>query len=64
MCDISAFMMENGREVKLLENVDLVEAENGAIRLLNIFGEEKRFAGRLLAFNNSEKKMVFAAAPV
>ncbi len=62
MCDINAFVIEDGREVKILENVDVVDQKGDAVRLLNIFGEERTVQGRMVSFNNTEKKMVFETA--
>ena len=62
MCDINAFIIEDGREVKILENVDVVDQKGDAVRLLNIFGEERTVQGRMVSFNNTEKKMVFETA--
>lgn len=62
MCDINAFVRDGDTETPVLENVDVVTSENGEIRLLNIFGEERSFRGRMIYYNNSEKKMVFAPA--
>jgi predicted RNA-binding protein len=59
MCDIHAFIVKDGREVPVLENVDVVETSGDEVRLLNIFGEEQTLRGRMVAFNNSDKKMVF-----
>jgi predicted RNA-binding protein len=44
-----------------MENVDLVEDRGGRFHLTNIFGEEKDVVGRMVAFNNSQKRMVFEA---
>ena len=63
MCDINVFVVKNGVEEKVLENVDLVEESGEDIRLVNIFGEERILkATRMVFYNNSEKRMVFQAA--
>jgi predicted RNA-binding protein len=62
MCDINAFVKEGDGETRILENVDLVTTEGEDVRLQNIFGEERRFKGRMIYYNNSEKKMVFTPA--
>jgi len=62
MCDINAFILKNGEEVKVMENVDVVTSGDGAFRLQNLFGEEMTVEGRMVAFNNSDKKMVFEPA--
>ncbi len=59
MCDINAFILKNGEEVKVMENVDVVTSDSNSFQLQNIFGEETLIQGRIVSFNNSEKKMVF-----
>ena len=59
MCDINAYILKNGEEVKVMENVDVVTSDANAFQLQNIFGEETLIQGRIVSFNNSEKKMVF-----
>jgi predicted RNA-binding protein len=61
MCDIDVFVLKNGVEEKVLENVDIIESVAGGMRLLNIFGEERTINARMIHYNNSEKRMVFAA---
>ena len=59
MCDITAYLILNGLEEKILENVDIVEETSDGIRLINIFGEQKSIRAKIVRFNNSEKKMTF-----
>lgn len=60
MCEAHAFILRNGKEEKLLENVDLVEFDKNEIKLTNIFGEQKSLKARLKLYSNSEGKIVFA----
>jgi len=59
MCEANAFILRNGEEEKILENVDLVELEGDEVKLVNIFGEQKSLKARLKLYNNSEGKIVF-----
>jgi predicted RNA-binding protein len=59
MCDINVFVLKNGTEEKVLENVDLIEEVAGGLRLVNIFGEERTLKARMVRFDNSEKRMLF-----
>lgn len=59
MCDVNVFVVKNGVEEKVLENVDIIESVDGGMRLVNIFGEERTIDAKLLHYNNSEKRMVF-----
>ena len=38
MCEAHAFILEDGKEEKLLENVDELTVEGDEIRMVNIFG--------------------------
>lgn len=60
MCDINAFLREGEGETPILENVDEVTTQGEDIQLRNIFGEERNFKGRMIYYNNSEKKIVFS----
>jgi predicted RNA-binding protein len=63
MCEANAFVFRNGEEELLLESVDLVEPEEeGRIRLVNIFGEQKIIKGRLKSMNLVNHKILFEEA--
>ena len=59
MCDVNVFVVNNGVEEKVLENVDLIEEVAGGMRLVNIFGEERTLKAKMVRYDNSEKRMVF-----
>jgi predicted RNA-binding protein len=59
MCDINVFVLKNGTEEKVLENVDLIEEVPDGLRLVNIFGEERTLRAKMVRFDNSEKRMLF-----
>jgi predicted RNA-binding protein len=60
MCEANAFILRNGEEKLLLESVDLVEPEEeGQIRLVNIFGEQKIIKGKLKSMNLVNHKILF-----
>ena len=59
MCDVDVFVVKNGVEEKIMENVDRVERSEDALRIQNIFGEQQLVKGRILLYDNSRKKMVF-----
>ena len=62
MCDINVFILNNGVEEKVLENVDVIEEVAEGMRLINIFGEERTLKAKMVHYNNSEKRMVFQPA--
>jgi predicted RNA-binding protein len=59
MCDINVFVVKNGVEEKVLENVDLIEEAAEGMRLVNIFGEERMLKAKMVRFDNSNKRMLF-----
>jgi predicted RNA-binding protein len=59
MCEVNAFLEQEGREEPLLENVEIIEVVDGMLRLINIFGGEKNIKGSLKKFSLREKKIVF-----
>ena len=60
MCEANAFFFRHGEEELLLEGVDLVEPEEeGQIRLVNIFGEQKIIKGKLKSMNLVNHKILF-----
>ena len=61
MCEAHAFVLKDGKEEMILENVDLVDLEGDEVRLVSIFGEQKILKARLKQYNNSERKILFEA---
>lgn len=59
MCEADAFVLIDGKEEKLLENVDLVSLEGDDVKLVSIFGEQKTLKARLKQYNNTEGKIIF-----
>jgi len=59
MCEANAFLLIDGKEKKLLENVDLVSLEGDNVKLVSIFGEQKTLKARLKRYNNTEGKIIF-----
>jgi predicted RNA-binding protein len=62
MCEAHAYILRNGQEVKLLENVDQVEVEGDEIKMVNIFGEQKILKARIKSYNNTDSKIVLEDA--
>ncbi|MGA3086847.1 MAG: CooT family nickel-binding protein [Thermodesulfobacteriota bacterium] len=58
MCEAAAFMIRDGKEELILENVDLLEPDNGNIRLVNIFGEQKTLAARIKQLSLVNHKII------
>ena len=62
MCEAHAYILRNGEEVKLLENVDQVEVEGDEIKMVNIFGEQKILKARIRSYSNTDSKIVLEDA--
>ena len=58
MCEASAFIMRDGQEELVLESVDIVEQENGNIRLVNIFGEQKVLPAKIKQLSLVDHKII------
>ena len=58
MCEAHAYVLENGKERMVLESVDRVELEDGDVKLISIFGEQKILRARLKSYNSSEGKIL------
>jgi predicted RNA-binding protein len=59
MCEANAFVLIDGKEENLLENVDLVSLEGDDVKLVSIFGEQKTLKARLKQYNNTDGKIIF-----
>ena len=59
MCEAHAFVLKNGNEEMILENVDLVNLEGDEVSLVSIFGEQKTLKAKLRLYNNTDRKIVF-----
>jgi predicted RNA-binding protein len=58
MCEASAFIVRNGQEELVLESVDILEQENGNIRLVNIFGEQKVLPAKIKKLSLVDHKII------
>ena len=59
MCEAHAFVLRDGKEEMVLENVDLVDLEGDEVMLVSIFGEQKILKAKLKQYNNAERKILF-----
>ncbi len=47
MCESNAYIMQDGEEQLLLEDVDIVRPEGDSVYLRSAFGEQKTVSGRI-----------------
>ncbi|MGP8051626.1 MAG: CooT family nickel-binding protein [Desulfobaccales bacterium] len=58
MCEASAYVVKDGREELLLQDVDLIEPDGDNLRLVNIFGEQKVLKAKILSLNLVNHKVL------
>jgi predicted RNA-binding protein len=58
MCEATAYLVRDGKEEVLLESVDVVEPEDGKLRVVNIFGEQRIVDARITKLSLVEHKII------
>jgi predicted RNA-binding protein len=58
MCEAAAYILKNGQEELVLQDVDLIEPEGDNLRLVNIFGEQKVLKAAILSLNLVNHKVI------
>ncbi len=58
MCEAAAYILKNGQEELLLQDVDTIEPDGDQLRLVNIFGEQKIIRGAIHSLNLVNHKVV------
>jgi predicted RNA-binding protein len=58
MCEANAYLLIEGREEKVLDNVDGLEVEDQEISIVNIFGEQKRLRARFKSYSSADRKIL------
>jgi len=59
MCEANAYLLKEGKEELILEAVDILEqAEEGKIRLANIFGEQKVLKAKVKSMSLVNHKII------
>jgi len=61
MCEAHAYLLKDGKEEKLLEDVDELEVEGDNVRMINIFGEQKIVKAKVKRYQNRESKILLEA---
>ena len=55
-------MLKNGKEEVVLENVDFLENQEGVVKMVNLFGEEKVVKGRVKSLSLVDHKIMLEAS--
>ena len=58
MCEASAFLIQDGKEKLILENVDELHREGDVITMVNLFGDQKALEARIRMISFVENKIV------
>ncbi len=58
MCEAAAYVLKNGREELVLQDVDVIEPDGDNLRLVNIFGEQKVLRAQILSLNLVNHKVI------
>ena len=58
MCESTAYILKDGKQEVLLENVEVLENRDGQIRVVDLFGEEKVVKGRLISLSLLDHKIM------
>jgi predicted RNA-binding protein len=60
MCEANAYWVNEGKEILIMESVDILEPENdNQWRLVGIFGDQKSIKGRIKGINLVNHKIFF-----
>jgi predicted RNA-binding protein len=57
MCEANAYLIENDRQLLVMEAVDTVEPEEDGIKLVSIFGEQKFLKARIHSLSLVDHKV-------
>ncbi len=58
MCEANAYMMKEGKEELVLEDIALLRPEEEGLYLQNIFGEQKRVKARIKEMNLLDHRII------
>jgi predicted RNA-binding protein len=62
MCQTTVYLLEDGKETALLQDVVSIMPEAGKIRIVNLFGEEKVVEGKIKYVDLLTHRIVILAA--
>jgi predicted RNA-binding protein len=58
MCESNAYIMKDGREELVLESVDVLENQEGQVKLVSMFGEEEKIKARVKTLSLVDHKII------
>jgi predicted RNA-binding protein len=58
MCEANAYLIKEGKEELILEDISILRPEKDELYLQNIFGEQKRIKARIIEMNLIDHRIV------
>ena len=58
MCESTAYVLKDGKEELVLESVDVLENQEGRVKLINIFGEEETIEAQVKTLSLVDHKII------
>ncbi len=58
MCEAAAYVLKDGKEELLMSEVDVIEPDGDALRIVNIFGEQKTIKATIKSLNLVNHKVI------
>ena len=58
MCESTAYILKDGREEVLFEDIEYLESRAGEVKMVSIFGEEKTVRARPKRFSLVDHKII------
>ncbi len=58
MCEANAYLLRDGKEILVMEAVDVIEDEGDQIRVESIYGEQKVVKGRIRRMSLVNHKVI------
>ena len=58
MCESNVYILKDGREELLFEGVDVLENQEGQVKLVSMFGEEEKIKARVKTLSLVDHKII------
>ena len=58
MCESTAYILKDGREEMIFEDIESLETREGEVKMVSIFGEEKTIRARPKRFSLVDHKII------
>jgi len=62
MCEASAYVIQDGKETLILENVDELHKEGNTIKMTNLFGDQKVLEAQIKMISFVDNKIILEKA--